>query len=219
MRAFGKHLSKLIEILSKFFKNKKNYNKIIIDITSIIPNKIEVEINLPEIRLIKAFDPSKPSVLIIDDQKGIISIVEDYMAECGVDSSQYNILSFYGNFAAFVMQATLERLKEEQALAKIDIAIIDIVLPGKKKINDRYTKYDGVDVAMYLNENFDLKNFAFYTGNIVSAYVGFINEKTEKFFRYFKKPMSEHIIYKGNGSEEEVIKEFCDLFKKEKYVV
>jgi hypothetical protein len=31
--------------------------------------------------------------------------------------------------------------------------------------------------------------------------------------------MKDHILYKGSGSDETIIKEFCALLKKEKYVL
>jgi CheY-like chemotaxis protein len=202
--------------LKKWFYAKKNHNELVIDITDIIPQKIEEDIKIPEVRIIDSFDSSKPSILIVDDQKGIISIIEDYMDECGINEKEYNILSFYGSHAAFVMQETLEKLIEK-GLTKLDIAVVDIVLPGKKKVDGKYTKCDGIDVVIWLNKHLNLTNFVFYTGNVVSAYVGFINEKTDKFQAYFNKDMKDHIIYKGTGSDETNIKEFCKLLKKEKY--
>lgn len=197
----------------------KNRNEMIVDMSDIIPDKVEVEVELPKIRVIDIFDSSKPSILIIDDSKGIISIVEDYIAECGINKDSYNILSFYGNFAPFVMVQTLQQLKDKYGFVKVDYAIIDIVLPGKMKVDGKYVKWDGIDVAIYLHGAYNLRNFVFYTGNIINAYVEFIKDKVEKFSSYFNKDMTSHVIFKGESSDELTVKEFCKLLLKEKYAV
>lgn len=196
--------------------SRQNLSDMVLDVSSIIPEKVQVSVNLPEVRLISTYDNSKPSIVIIDDSKGIVSIVQDYVCECGISSDTHNILSFYGDYAPFVMKQTLEALKEK-GLTKIEFAIIDIVLPEKMKVGDKYIKLDGIDVAVYLNGNHSLTNFVFYTGNIISAYVEFINEKTKKFKKHFGKEMIEHVVFKGGATDDVMVEEFCKLIGKEKY--
>lgn len=198
------------------FGKKKLENEFEIDLKDILPEREDVELFVPEERLISKFDPSKHSILIIDDSKGIISIVEDYIKVCKVDTSNYNVLTFFGVYAPFVMERTLDVLKQK-GLNKIEFAIIDIVLPGKIKIEDKNIKKDGIDVAISLNTHFSCNNFCFYTGNILQAYEEFAKEKEQKFKKKFHKDLKDFIIFKGDGSDENVIKEFCKLLAKEKY--
>lgn len=205
-----------MNFLKNLFKHRQDPS--IIDIRDLIPEREEVEICLPEVRIIKAFDYSKKSILIIDDSKGITSIVEDYLLSCNIDTSDYNILTFFGGYAPFVMQKTLDRIVEKGDIMIVG-AIIDIVLPGKMKTEGKYIKWDGIDVAIYLNKNFGLRNFLFYTGNVISMYVEFIKDKSFKFKAYFNKDIKDFIIFKSEQETSEVISEICKMIKKEKYVL
>ena len=180
------------------------------------PERMDTIINIPKNRLINDFDPTKKNILIIDDSKGVISIVEDYISECNINLDDFNILTFYDTYAPFVMINTLKEL-ESRGLTKIDYAIIDIVLPGKIKQDNSYIRLDGIDVAKILHETYDCHNLCFYTGNIVNMYVEFIKHKTDAFYDYFKRSISDFLIFKTSGSEEEVKSDFCNLLTKHKY--
>jgi CheY-like chemotaxis protein len=161
--------------------------------------------------LISKFNKNKPTILIVDDSKGIVSIVEDYIQE-EIDVTEYNILTFFGDYAPFVMKETLDKLNTVHGLNKIDYAIIDIVLPGKFKENDQLVRIDGVDVAIYINGQFNCTNFVFYTGNILNAYIEFIEAKVMKFKEYFGESLKDYMILKIS-SEEKTKEKFTRLFK------
>lgn len=203
-----------INTIKGMFKHKVET----IDIDSILPDRDDIDIYIPQQRLISIFDPSKPSILLIDDSKGIIQILEEYMSECGINTSNYNILTFFGMYAPFVMQKTLIELKQH-GLTKIDAAVIDIVLPGKIRIDDKFVKLDGVDVSIYLNKEFECSNLCFYTGNITNSYVDFISEKMGRFYNHFRKDMKDYVIFKGEDTSEMVIKELFKLLNKGKFEV
>lgn len=198
--------------INRIFKKSAPQEKVFeINVPDLIPPKQDIEIYLPEERIISQFKPNRKNILIIDDSKGITSIVEDFVAEI-VDVTEYNVLVFYGLNAAFVMKATLKRL-EELGLEKIDYAIIDIVLPGKMKVDNKYERLDGIDISIYLNKMYSLENFIFYSGNILNSYVDYIEEKIAKFKDHFNKNLKNYIILKGQ-SDEEVSSRIRKLFNK-----
>lgn len=199
------------KFITKYFKTNKNYN-------SMLPAKYSIDLKLPQERIVSNYNPELPTIVIIDDSKGIVSIVEDYLHECGLQSESFNILSFFGQMAPFVLLQTLSMLKDK-GLNKVDYAIIDIVLPGKIKQDDKYIKMDGIDVSILLNKEYKCNNFVFYTGNIVNTYVEFIKLKSDKFFNYFNKNIEDYLIFKSNDADKDVIENFCSLLKGIKYSI
>lgn len=195
------------------FKTNKSIN-FDIDVQEFIPRKEEVELFLPEERIISKFDFKKPTILIIDDSKGIVSIAEDFVSE-QINKSDFNIISFWGVHAPFVMKETLIKLKE-QGLNCIDYAVIDIVLPGRVKDKEKTVRMDGIDVAIFLNDEFKCQKFMFYSGNILNAYLDFIEEKFNRFKDYFGKSMKNFIVIKTD-TEEKTKEKFRKLFNGEFY--
>ena len=124
-------LNKLIAWLQAFQKEEHN-------IDQISSNMEEVDLNIPVNRIINNYNPNKKTIIIIDDSKGIISVIEDFLKEVelnkDINLNDYNILTFYDKYAPFVLKETLETLSENYNI-KIDYAIIDIVLPGKIRVD------------------------------------------------------------------------------------
>lgn len=180
----------------------------------LLPEKGDYDFSLPVKRVIENFDPAKKNLVIIDDSKGIVSVVQDMLEELHkegrINIEEYNVLPFFDKYAPFVMEETLNELGD----IKVDLAIIDIILPGKMKRDGKYFKKDGVDVAHVLNRKYGCENFVFFTGNVVSEYIEFIREKVERFHKYFGKHIKEHMIFKGDNDDGESTKfEFERLFK------
>jgi CheY-like chemotaxis protein len=199
----------------KAFFKKKDHKEVEIDIRDFIPLRKHVELFLPEERLISKFDPSKRTILIIDDSKGIVSIVEDYISE-EINIDEYNVLSFSGVYAPFVMKETLIKLQEMGLLTTIDYAVIDIVLPGRISEGSQSIRMDGIDVSILLNEYFGCEKFVFYSGNVLNVYVEFIEDKITKFKNYFGRSMKNFMIIKTE-TEEKTREKFKKLFEN-KYV-
>jgi len=199
--------SPLINFLILSYKRflRRNFNRShniqeSVNYEALIPEKYSVELRLPINRIVESFDFSKPSIVIIDDSELILTLVEEYLANCSITSEDYNILRFYGLHAPFILKDTLNILKSK-GLEKIEYAIIDIVLPGKIKEENKYVKMDGIDVAILLNRDFGTDNFFFFSGNVLNLYVEYIHEKAEKFYNYFKLNLSEFIIPKNSDDD------------------
>lgn len=205
-------MNKLILWILKFFKKDPvlNYD---ISISELIEERIDSPIFLPEERIINRFDTNKPSILIIDDSKGMVSIVEDYLADLNVNLSDYNVLTFFGVNAGFVMVETLAELRKK-GLSKIDYAIIDIVLPGRIHVEDSYRKMDGIDVAEHISRMYSCDSFLFYSGNTLNYYVDYIEEKIAKFDSIFNKNMRNYLVFK-NESDDVILGRFESLINGE----
>jgi len=188
----------------------------------IMPYKNEVNIEPRVDEIVRAYlkHPKQKHVIIIDDSYGIVDVVKEYVHKIidvndDVNLNSIDILPFGGMHAPFILMEALQKLD----LMRIDFAVIDIVLPGKMMVNGINTKYDGIDVAIHLNENYGCNNFVFYSGNVVSEYVEYIGEKMSKFEAHFGRNLRDFIIYKGDLNETQTIEEFTKLFKKEKYCI
>jgi CheY-like chemotaxis protein len=199
---------------------------------NLLPTRQEYDIKIPRQRIIAEFSKEKNNILIIDDSRGIVSIVEDMIRDIGKDKEtlnldNYNILSFFDRYAPFVLKETLETLKP----LSIEYAVIDIMLPGKIKVEGVSTRMDGVDVAILLHSEYGCENFIFFTGNTLAEYVDYISDKMHKFKDYFNKDMEDYIIFKGANrpividgniadiqtEEVDVLLELKALFDKTKY--
>lgn len=181
-----------------------------INFEELLPEKSATHLRLPVDRIIQNYDDSKPSIVIIDDSRLILSMVEDYLERLNITEEKYNILKFFGMYAPFVLDETLQEL-EKQGLTKIEYAIIDIVLPGKVKHGNTYLKMDGIDVSILLNERYKCQKFLFFSGNVLNVYIDFIQEKVDKFFDHFKRDLRKYIVIKTNG-DEYIINKFGKLF-------
>jgi len=188
----------------------------------IMPYKNEVNIEPRVDEIVQAYlkYTKQKHVVIIDDSYGIVDVVKEYVHKIidvndDVNLNQIDILPFGGMHAPFILIEALKKLD----LKHIDYAVIDIVLPGKMTVGGINTKYDGIDVAIHLNEFYGCNNFVFYSGNVVSEYVEYIGEKMSKFEAHFDRSLKDFIIYKGDLNESQTIEEFTKLFKKEKYCI
>jgi CheY-like chemotaxis protein len=201
-----------IKKILNFFRTKLSTEEL--NYESLIPEKFSEELKLPLVRIIENFDFSKPSIVIIDDSELYLSLVEEYLEACNINHTNHNILKFYGLDAPFILKDTLEILKEK-GLKKIESAIIDIVLPGKIKTNNKYLKMDGIDVSIYLNREFNTSGFFFLSGNILNIYVEYIKEKADKFSSYFQgtNETLDSLIVSKNCSDENILLKIKEITK------
>lgn len=205
------------QILNNLIKWLQKFQEEDINLESISSHREDLDISVPVNRIIKDFDYSKKNIIIIDDSRGIVSVVEDFVREVEkkgtIDLDDYNVLTFYDKYAPFVLQETLERLEP----IKVEFAIVDIVLPGKLKVDDAYVRLDGVDVAVLLNEKYDCNNLCFFTGNVVSEHIGYIKDKIIKFKNFFGTDIQDYIIFKGDNDFSITINRLDDLFSKKDF--
>jgi len=193
-------VKKWIRIFRSYFKDNNDNKDNIYD--NLIPkNKSKFNFENQDKEILKNYVPGKKNIIIIDDSPGIISIVVDMLEELHsnkkINLHEYNILKFYGKFAPFLLEYTLEK----NNITKIDYAIIDIILPGRLKIDGIQKRLDGIDTAILLNKQYNCNNFVFYTGNVVSEYIDFIKEKVDRFYDFFGIHIKEQIIFKGEGDD------------------
>jgi len=208
----------LFNIIKALFKKKEvEVMAECVDMSRICADKHEVDLKIPIERIINEYDPAKKNIIIIDDSRGIVSIIEDIINDIEkegiINLDEYNILTFYDKYAPFVLKRTLESID----IDKIDYAIIDIVLPGKMNLGDKLTRLDGIDVAILLNEEYKCHNLCFYTGNVISEYVDYIKLKVNKFENNFDEKIDRFIIFKGNKNYQETKADIVKLFKKEEF--
>lgn len=205
-------LEKIRAFFKGLFSKKSNMlNQEAENFEELLQQRATDNVALPVERIINKFDEKKPSILIIDDSRYILSMVEEYLAICGVTEENFNILKFYGVYAPFVMKETLKELAE-LGLTKIEYAIIDIVLPGKFKEGNKVVKMDGIDVSIFINEQFKCNKFLFFSGNVLNIYIDFIQEKINKFQDYFKEDLKKYIVIKTKG-DDYIINKFNKLLQ------
>lgn len=176
-------------------------------------------LKIPINRVISNHNKNKENIIIIDDSPGIVSILEDFIKVIGdngdINLDEYNVMTFSDKYAPFVLSKTLEELEVD----KVKFAIIDIILPGKMKINGKYERLDGVDVAALLYERYGCRNFVFFTGNIISEYIEYIREKIDRFEDVFHRDILDFIIFKGDKGGQITLEKLGELFREENYYI
>lgn len=158
------------------------------------------------------FDFNKPSILLFDDNMGVISVLEDDLQELEKEGfiklEDYNILKFSTQHAAFQLQATI---KAYQGL-NIELAIFDITLGGGVYEEDLgNVVLDGVDTFKAVSDYNQNLKYIFFTGNKLNPYINKNKEIIEKYKKYTGEDIQDHILYKASLSPEdrkEYIKNF-----------
>jgi len=137
------------------------------------------------------FDDNKESILLIDDNAGLISILEDDLIELSkskvMNLNDYNLIKISGAMAGFT-----HKVMEEKSLGlNIKYAIIDITLGGSMVLDGKSVKYTGIDVyERLIDKNSDLR-FIFYTGNNLNPYI----RSNKRILEQFKKLRGDLLDY------------------------
>jgi len=139
---------------------------------------------------------SKPGILIIDDNEGICSFIEDDLEELSEDEvinlDDYNVFTFYGKMCAYDFMATVERYPN----LNIQKAIIDITYGGAILTDKGNMKLNGVDVFEVLYElNPDVK-YLFYTGNQMNTHIKTIGNLMSKYSKITGGKITDNILFK-----------------------
>ena len=142
------------------------------------------------------YDLKKTGILIIDDNPGIVSFLEDDLEEMDeeglIDLEKWNIFKFTTKHAAYKLFGTLRKYKD----LNIKVAIIDITLGGSMKTTSGNIKLTGVDAFEPLLElNPDLK-YIFYTGNQMNNHVKTISEIMKNYTKITGKKITDNILFK-----------------------
>lgn len=142
------------------------------------------------------YDSSKPSILIVDDNPGIISfLIDDIEALDGIkiNLSEYNVLTFDTINAAYYFEATQHKYHG----LNIKYAILDLTLGGSVPTNEGTSKYTGVDIYQQMLIYSPEAKVLFYTGNNLNEYIK-SNKKIITQFRELShgKSIKDYILFK-----------------------
>ena len=143
------------------------------------------------------FDFNKDTILIIDDNEGMISFLKDdldYITDlpCCSSVKALNLLAISGRDAAF----NFDKICNEVGDLRIKYAIIDITYGGTRITPSGIIKNTGVDVfeKIYAN-NKDFK-FIFYTGNNLNPYIKANKKLIEQFYNLTGKDIKDFVLFK-----------------------
>jgi len=169
--------------------NLKNKDGIIVDSTN--------NFNIQELGNV---DFSKPGILIIDDNEGICSFIEDDFEELDVNGkinlNNYNVFVFYGIMCAYDLIATIQKYPN----MNIQKAIIDITYSGTVETNKGNIKLNGVDIFEILYEINPNLDYLFYTGNQMNNHIKIISEIMRKYTKLTNKKITDDILFKTQFS-------------------
>jgi len=185
----------------EFFKKNKNKDENICKESENISEKSEVLNN--QIKLLKDnnwlysdYKIGNKNILIMDDNESIISTVMDQLYTLDDTSifniDDYNIITVYSIMAAFNVIEILEYAPN----IEIHFALLDLVIGGKKRINDKLVQYDGLDTAIKIWEKFPNAKILFLSGCIIEPKDDPSNFK-ERFFKFYGEDMDRFVIQKG----------------------
>lgn len=167
-------------------------------------------INTPENRYLKEvlhkvdIDPNKETILLMDDNSGVISFLVDDLRSLQkkglFDYTEYNLLTIDTKLASFKLRALI---KSKQKL-NIKYAIYDITLGGTL-FNDEGMNItlDGVDSFIDVQQVYPNTKYLFYTGNKLNPYIKKNEETITKFKNFTGENIEKHILFKTSLSRAE----------------
>lgn len=154
------------------------------------------------------FDKTKNSILVIDDNPGVVSFLRDdidsIFKKNRINIGDYNILEFTGNDAVYKFLATLQYYGN----LNITKAIIDITYGGSVQTNSGNIRLTGVDIFKALYRLNPSINFCFYTGNLLNPYIRTNKIIMDEFKDIYSENILEHVLYKTSLNMDERIKFF-----------
>jgi CheY-like chemotaxis protein len=158
--------------------------------------KITPDINCNWVVTLNDYDETKQSILVVDDNPGIISFMIDDIESLNgskLNIDDYNIITFDTVNAAYYFEATQHRYKG----LNIKYAILDLTLGGSIISSDGPVKYTGVDIyQQILIYNPEVK-VLFYTGNNLNEYIKSNKKLIEQFSNLTNgKKIKDYILFK-----------------------
>jgi hypothetical protein len=158
------------------------------------------------------YHPDKPSILIFDDNPGVVSFLEDDINDLHdegiINKDNYNIIIFTSQYAAFNLLATIKSYDG----MNIKYGIFDITIGGGVYEEERgNVVLDGVDAFIECRKHNKDMNYIFFTGNKLNPYINKNKEIINKYHDYTDEDIDKHILYKTSLSPEdrkEYIKNF-----------
>jgi len=159
------------------------------------------------------FDKNKKTCIIIDDNRGIISIVKNALKELHYENkinlNKWNILTFEGGHAAiFFLKFLLQN-----NFKNINCALIDITFGNILRINNKNIKINGIHLAYFLKKLYPNIKFYFYTGNTLNEYVKYQKELKDFFKEFYGESIDKYVLNKINTSDEDLKLALLNLMK------
>ena len=152
--------------------------------------RCEWMIDLPE------YDSAKPSILVVDDNPGIISFMIDDIESLdgkALNINDYNMLSFDTVNAAYHFEAT----QHKYGGLNIKYAILDLTLGGSIITEDGPVKYTGVDIYQQIVIYNPEVKVIFYTGNNLNEYIKSNKKIIEQFSELTDgKKIKDYVLFK-----------------------
>jgi len=189
------------------FYEKKISDLGINGIVELLPQNAITHLKEVESQLLK-MDPNKKNLLIIDDNLGLISLINDILEMSRLDKD-INSICIQTSYAGFIYKIITEKYN-----LKIDYAIIDITFGGIiVDTHDGNIKYEGVMVFKDLiNKNKELK-YLFYTGNSLNKYVYSSKKIIDIFQQITNDDIMNHVVYKNQYPPSKLINIVKSLIK------
>ncbi len=158
--------------------------------------KITITSQCEWIKTLDNYDDSKPSILVVDDNPGIISfMIDDIQSLDGtkLNLDEYNLITFDTVNAAYQFEATQHKYKG----LNIKYAILDLTLGGSIVTDDGPIKYTGVDIyQQILIYNPEVKTL-FYTGNNLNEYIKSNKKIISQFSKLTNgKHIKDYVLFK-----------------------
>jgi len=170
--------------------NKENKNKDLNRLPEGFVEKVEELDNLYK----NFLKQDKKIMLIIDDNGGLISLIEDVL-EINNVKEKINIVKISSMYAGFL----LHYFREKAGKLKFDYAIIDLSFGGVIYDDELGNiRYEGIKAFKDIYEdNKDIKYF-FYTGNSLNKYMSSSREIMSSFEEITNgKNMLDYVIFKN----------------------
>ena len=153
------------------------------------------------------YDEKKPTIVILDDNEGVVSFllddVKEILLSMGINNiyEKFNVLTFSSQYCAFNLISTINAYD----IKNIDYGIFDITLGGGVfEENKGNIVLDGIDAFQACYEiNSDMK-YLFFTGNKLNPYIKKNKEIIEKFTKITNgKDLHDYILYKTSKTLED----------------
>lgn len=149
--------------------------------------------------------PNRKNIFILDDVCEITDILECELSEyleLNNKLDKINLIPLCGSEAGFDMISIISNHPE----ITIDYIITDITFGSNRKINDKKTIIDGVDV-LFLSKSVNPNiRFVVITGNILDKCNVEHYTFAKKFAQCLGEPILDHIVFKDNSFTDNIEK-------------
>ena len=131
---------------------------------------------IPSVKYVNSFEPENPTLLIMDDHAGMVSLIVDELMS-KINSIHVNIITASSDYAAFSVKEFINNPNH----CKIDIAFLDISLGGICFEDNALIEMDGIDIAEMLWKDNPSAEIRFITGHTLAGKNQELHSFTKKF--------------------------------------